>query len=89
MDFDPGTSTHNLNSNGQYDVFVLKMDQSGNYVWSTSFGGGGYDYGNKIDIDSFGNIWVIGSFRNTVDFNPSGTSNNKTSNGGEDIYVLN
>ena len=88
VDFDPGTSTHNLNSNGQYDVFVLKMDQSGNYVWSTSFGGGGYDYGNKIDIDSFGNIWVIGSFRNTVDFNPSGTSNNKTSNGGEDIYVL-
>ena len=64
------------------------MDQNGNHVWSTSFGGGGYDYGNKIDVDSFGNIWVIGSFRNTVDFNASAASNNKTSNGGEDIYVL-
>ena len=88
VDFDPGISTHNLTSNGQYDVFVLKMDQSGNHIWSTSFGGGSYDYGNKIDVDSFGNIWVIGSFRNTVDFNASATSNNKTSNGGEDIYVL-
>ena len=88
VDFDPGTSTHNLTSNGQYDVFVLKMDQNGNHIWSTSFGGGGYDYGNKIDVDSFGNIWVIGSFRNTVDFNAGATSNNKTSNGGEDIYVL-
>ena len=87
VDFDPGTSTHNLTSNGQYDVFVLKMDQSGNHIWSTSFGGGSYDYGNKIDVDSFGNIWVIGSFRNTVDFNASATSNNKTSNGGEDIYL--
>ncbi len=88
VDFDPGTSTHNLTSNGQYDVFVLKMDQSGNHVWSTSFGGGAYDYGHKIDLDSFGNIWVIGSFRNTVNFNPGTTSNSKTSKGGEDIFVL-
>ena len=46
------------------------MDNNGNHIWSVSYGGGGYDYGNEIDVDSFGNIWVIGSFRNTVDFNP-------------------
>ena len=43
------------------------MDNNGNHIWSVSYGGGGYDYGNEIDVDSFGNIWVIGSFRNTVD----------------------
>ena len=88
VDFDPGLSTHNLTSNGQYDAFVLKMDNNGNHIWSVSYGGGGYDYGNKIDVDSFGNIWVIGSFRNTVDFNPGSGTSDKTSAGGEDIYVL-
>ena len=88
VDFDPGSSTHNLTSNGQYDAFVLKMDNNGNHIWSVSYGGGGYDYGNEIDVDSFGNIWVIGSFRNTVDFNPGSATSDKTSVGGEDIYVL-
>ena len=88
VDFDPGSSTHNLTSNGQYDAFVLKMDNNGNHIWSVSYGGGGYDYGNEIDVDSFGNIWVIGSFRNTVDFNPGSGTSDKTSSGGEDIYVL-
>ena len=88
VDFDPGSSTHNLTSNGQYDAFVLKMDNNGNHIWSVSYGGGGYDYGNEIDVDSFGNIWVIGSFRNTVDFNPGSGTSDKTSAGGEDIYVL-
>ena len=88
VDFDPGSSTHNLTSNGQYDAFVLKMDNNGNHIWSVSYGGGGYDYGKEIDVDSFGNIWVIGSFRNTVDFNPGSATSDKTSVGGEDIYVL-
>ena len=88
VDFDPSSSTHNLTSNGQYDAFVLKMDNNGNHIWSVSYGGGGYDYGNEIDVDSFGNIWVIGSFRNTVDFNPGSATSDKTSVGGEDIYVL-
>ena len=35
-----------------------------------------------------GNIWVVGSFRNTVDFNPGSGTSNKTAVGGSDIYVL-
>ena len=39
VDFDPGVATFNLTSNGSYDVFIQKMDSSGNFLWAKSFGG--------------------------------------------------
>ena len=38
VDFDPGAGTTNLTSIGGYDVFVSKLDSSGNLVWAKSFG---------------------------------------------------
>ncbi len=43
--------------------------------------------GSKTLIDSQGNVFVIGEFSNTVDFDPSLNIFNLTSNGGSDIYI--
>jgi uncharacterized protein (TIGR03437 family) len=43
------------------DVFVTKLDASGNILFTTTFGGKGSDQGNAIALDSTGNIWVGGS----------------------------
>jgi uncharacterized protein (DUF2249 family) len=43
--------------------------------------------GNKTLIDLQGNLFVIGEFSNTVDFNPSINVFNLTSNGAKDIYI--
>ncbi|MCP4851228.1 MAG: hypothetical protein GY900_05790, partial [Actinomycetia bacterium] len=76
VDFDPGAGTANLTSNGQQDMFVSKLDSSGNYVWAKNFGGTGYDYGYSVAVDSSGNVYTTGSFRGTVDFDPGpGTAN--------------
>ncbi len=88
VDFDPGTGTFSLTSNGQYDAFVQKLNVSGNLEWAISFGGSDFDYGRSIAIDPYGNIYITGSFRNSVDFNPGTGSQVFNSAGGEDIFVL-
>src|SRR3990172_3253311 len=32
-DFDPGSGTFNLTSAGSYDIFISKLDASGNFLW--------------------------------------------------------
>src|SRR5690606_7742387 len=64
------------------------LNVSGNLVWVRSAGGTGHDHGNRIETDNSGNVLVIGSFQNTVDFNVNAGVDNLTSNGGDDIFIL-
>ncbi len=43
------------------DVFVTKLDATGNIVFTTTFGGKDSDQGAAIAVDADGNIWVGGS----------------------------
>ena len=70
MDFDPGTAVFNMTSNGSNDGFLLKLDAQGNFVWVKQLGGTGADGINDIELDTAGNIYNTGAFRNTVDFDP-------------------
>jgi hypothetical protein len=89
VDFDPGPGIYNLTSNGSDDVFILKLDTAGNFIWAKSFGGTSFDYGRGLSIDPFGNVITTGSFSSIVDFNPGlGVFNiSQISIGGEDIFV--
>ena len=50
VDFDPGTGLYNLTSLGADDIFILRLDNNGNFVWASRFGGTNYDRGKGIDI---------------------------------------
>ncbi len=47
--------------NATRDVYVTKLDPSGNLVYSTYFGGSGDDVATAMTVDSSGNIYVTGS----------------------------
>lgn len=87
-DFDAGSGTYNLTSNGKADIFVQKMDPSGNFLWAKSFGGPNDDYGNSIALDGSGNVYITGYFAGTVDFDPGTGISNLTSAGGSyDVFI--
>ncbi|MGZ4035793.1 MAG: T9SS type A sorting domain-containing protein, partial [Bacteroidia bacterium] len=66
IDFDPGAGITNLIATG--NMFILKLDSSGNFIWAKGIGGGSGNY--FITADVSGNIYTTGSFSGTIDFDP-------------------
>lgn len=87
VDFDPGPDEFNLTGNSFADVFVLKLDASGNFVWAQGMGGSQNDWGIGIVADNAGNVATTGVFEGTVDFDPGPGVTDLTSAGGLDIFL--
>lgn len=88
VDFDPGPNTFNLTSAGAKDVFILKLDSAGNFVWARNVGGATEDVAFAVGLDPLNNILVTGSFTTTADLDPGPLNYNLTASGSRDIYVL-
>ena len=87
VDFNPlGTADPHISQGGS-DAFFCKYDSNGNFQWAKTWGGIGNDYAERPAVDRAGNVYVPGRFSNTVDFNPWGTGDLHSSNGGLDIFV--
>jgi hypothetical protein len=48
VDFNPGAGTFNITSSGGTDVFVHKLDLSGNFLWAVRMGGTGNEQSHAI-----------------------------------------
>ena len=87
VDFDPGSGVFSLTSFGNFDIFVSKLNSSGQFVWAKQLGGGSDDQGESIDVDNSGNVYTTGSFMTTADFDPGPETYPLTSAGWEDIFL--
>ena len=88
VDFDPSVNTYNLTSNGGLDIFICKLDANGNFVWAKNMGSTlNGDSGIDILLDANNNIYTVGNFEGTVDFDPNVTIHNLTSNGDKDAFI--
>jgi hypothetical protein len=87
-DFDGSDGVDIHTSNGAYDMFVTRLSADGTYKWTKTIGGTGDDRGSGIATDANGFVYVTGSYSDTVNFNTSGGSDNRTASGGKDTFVL-
>ena len=88
-DFNPGTGTFTMTaSGGMEDVFISKLDATGNFLWAKRVGSTDIDTPLDLKVDASGNVYVVGTFQGVVDFNPGTGVSNLTSQGDSDGFVL-
>ncbi|HPS83048.1 MAG TPA: T9SS type A sorting domain-containing protein [Bacteroidales bacterium] len=89
VDFDPDSGVFNLIANGTGDeIFVAKYDSNGSFIWAKSFGGIYYDTGYDLIVNDSNDVFIVGTFMLTVDFDPGVGVANLTSSGNVDIFIL-
>jgi len=70
------------------NVFITKLDFSGNFIWTKTMGGNGNDYCYAITTDDSGNVYTTGSFDSVADFNPDpNIAFNITPTGNRQVFI--
>ncbi|MFK7784195.1 MAG: T9SS type A sorting domain-containing protein [Crocinitomicaceae bacterium] len=92
VDFDPGPGTTNISIGGSaQDAYIQKLDSNGNLLWVNAYFAPSGSVQNviaqSVTCDDSNNVYVVGSFNGTVDFDygPSVVSVTSTGTG---IFIL-
>ncbi|OJJ19495.1 hypothetical protein BKI52_22060 [marine bacterium AO1-C] len=88
VDFDPGTGTSNLTSQGNNDWFIAKYNSSIELQWVQGMGSPtGSDFPESIALDTQNNVFVVGLFSGEFAFNEATNSNKISSSGSADVLL--
>lgn len=87
VDFDPASGVDWRTSEGMMDIFVSKFNSDGEYLWGNTWGGESDDTGQAVAVDSIGDLYIAGTFRDTVDMDPGPGSVFHVSNGEDDVFL--
>lgn len=72
-----------LTSTNSYDLYLVKLDPSGQHVWSKRYGGALGQSAYGLVVDTMGNIVLGGSFDGSIDLG----GGNFTSAGNDDFFL--
>jgi hypothetical protein len=90
VDFDPGWDIDEKTASGTADVYLMRFDEFGNLAWVVTWGA---DSDSPDGDSGFGvavkdqNIYVIGKFYGTVDFDPGAGEANRLAKDYGDIFL--
>lgn len=96
---DAASNVYATGKDGENRLFVAKYSTDGTAVWTQVVSGAGtlangtLVYGERVAVDTAGNVLVVGEYGGKIDFNPDPlTTNFLTSLGlhpsGDDVFVL-
>lgn len=89
LDFDPGPGIFELDAFANDDIFIVKLNTQGDFVWAKQMGGkNGNERSRRLRIDAAGHIYNIGEFGLTADFDPGpGVVELESFGNNHDIYI--
>lgn len=87
ISFVPGNPTFSRLGIDIQDIFVLKVDSSGNFGWATVLGGQSYDQSFGLDTDNRKNVYVTGRFMGTAEYDPDPNATPLAAYHSEDAFV--
>lgn len=88
-DFDPNAGSVSLINNGGSDVYIVKLNSSGNLLYANSFGASSDDNVSDLTIDNLNNITLCGLVSGTtLDIDPTANTYTYNIQGGSDSYVM-
>ena len=86
-DYPTTTGAFDTTPNGNFDVFVTKLNAAGSALaYSTFLGGSNYDYGYGIAVDTSGSTYVTG-YTVSADYPTTGGAYDMGHNGASDVFV--
>lgn len=91
FDADPGVGVNTVAVLGYLDVFLIRLNSSGNFIWAKAVGGGGTAAVFDLETDAAGHIYAAGSFNSSNDFDSGPgvfTMVPVPANGNSDCFVL-
>ncbi len=88
-DYPTTAGVYDTTHNGNYDVFVTKLNAGGTaLIYSTFIGGSDADFGNGIAVDPSGSAYVTGyTYDDTTDYPTTAGAYDTTHNGTSDVFV--
>ena len=78
-----GTASAVTASHGGLDMWIAKLDSSGNGIWAVTYGGPGDDRDVSCVLDIKGDVYITGTFTTSINFG----SIPLTSAGGSDHFI--
>ncbi len=87
IDIDPGAGVKTVWSNGQRDVFYLRLGADGAYQTDFTLGGSGDEGLFDIALGPNNAFYLAGTFNDTVDFDPGGNVHLLPSDGSNNAFL--
>ena len=66
-----GGSSDSLIGDAQEDGYLIRLGAGGELSWMFGYGSSSVDDGLDLELDTSGNVYLLGSFSGDVDFDPS------------------
>jgi len=91
LDFDPGAApadTFILQSRGNNNIFISKLDPDGKLKWAKRFVEAGYGEGHGIYVDDLNNVYATGVFSGAISFDSAQNYNFTSMGAPNDMFLV-